>query len=374
MTLYASRVLGCATAVAFAFAAVEAQAAPVVATKRTTLNHSTNTSAFFTVSVDGTTTFTGEDGWAPIAPTQGAVATAVTTKKSFSIVGDSTAAGNWIDGNRIPAGITLAFDAELTITALPAPGSYLTMPGLNSSSGTASRGIGVTQTFGSTGINDINTGAGLEVSAVTVSNVNFTGTLTDTGFSFTPGGVAGFGTTVFRSNVFQEENHGMLLTPINDPTNTIGFGKAAGTVASNLVMDNNFGGPGATSSVFPRQTGPYTLMVTEGAGCIKGLALEYDVTYDVTASGGVVDADFDGDGDIDGADFLTWQQNFGVAGATNQQGDADGNMTVDAADLAAWQTNFGGGAATVSVAAVPEPAAALLTAIGLLSLGAVRRR
>ena len=375
MTFSTSRVRGAAAAVlALSLVVAEAQAAPVVATKRTTLNHSTNTSAFFTVSVDGTSTFTAEDGWAPIAPTQGAVATAVTTKKSFSIVGDSTAAGNWIDGNRIPAGITLAFDAELTITALPAPGSYLTMPGANSTVGAASRGIGVTQTFGTTGINDINVGAGLEVSAVSVSNVSFSGTLAETGFTFAPGDVSGFGTTVFRSNVFQEANHGMVLTPINDPTQTIGFGTATGTVASNLVMDNNFGGVGATSSVFARQTGPYTLVVTQGAGCIKGIAMEYDVTYDVAASGGGVDADFDGDGVVDGADFLTWQQNFGVAGATNQQGDADGNMTVDAADLAAWQTNFGGGAATVSVAAVPEPTAMLLTAIALLSLGAVRRR
>ncbi|MBA4104116.1 MAG: hypothetical protein C0485_00030 [Pirellula sp.] len=373
MTLSTSRVLCCAAAIALSFAAVEAQAAPVVATKRTTLNHSTDTSAFFTLSVDGTTTWTGEDGWAPIAPTQGAVATAVTTKKSFSIVGDSTALGNWVDGNRIPAGITLAFDAELTITALPT-GSYLTLPGANSSISAASRGIGVTQTFGATGINDINTGAGLEVSAVTVSNVNFTGALAEAGFTFAPGGVSGFGTTVFRSNVFQEANHGMVLTPINDPTQTIGFGKATGTVASNLVMDNNFGGVGATSSVFPRQTGPYTLVVTEGAGCIKGFAMEYDVTYDVSASSGGIDADFDGDGNVDGEDFLTWQQNFGVAVATNEQGDADGNATVDAADLAAWQSNFGGGAAFAAIGAVPEPAAATLGAIMLTSVAALRKR
>lgn len=372
MIFSTSRAFGAAAVLALAFAAVEGQTAPVVATKRTTLNHSTDTSAFFTLSVDGTTTWTGEDGWAPTAPTQGAVATAVTTKKSFSIVGDSTAAGNWLDGNRIPAGITLAFDAELTITALPT-GSYLTLPGANSSISAASRGIGVTQTAGSTGVNDINTGAGLEFSAVTVSNVNFTGALAETGFAFTPGGVSGFGTTVFRSNVFQEANHGMVLTPINDPTNTIGFGTASGTVASNLVMDNNFGGIGATSSVFARQTGPYTLMVTQGAGCIKGFALEYDVTYDITASTGV-DADFNGDGAVDGADFLAWQQNFGSAGATNEQGDADGNATVDAADLAVWQSNFGGGAALAAIGAVPEPAAATLGAIMLTSVAAMRKR
>ena len=350
-------------------------ASGLVAAKHDNVNHSTTSSAFFTLSVDGTTTFAPEDGWAPIAPTQGAVATSVTTKKTYSFTGDSTAAGNWIDGNGVPAGITLTFDAEFTITALPT-GSYLTMPGANSTVAATGRGIGVTQTFGTTGINDINEGAGLEFSAVTVSNVSFTGALAEAGYSFTPGGVSGFGTMVFRSGVFQEANHGMLLTPTNDPTNTIGFGTATGTVASNLVMDNNFGPYSATpgsSSAFPRQTGPYTLMVTQGAGCIKGLTLGYDVTYDITASTGV-DADFNGDNVVDGADFLIWQQNSGLAtGATREQGDADGDGAVGALDLDAWKTNFGS-AATVAVGAVPEPTTALLAVGGLLSLGALRKR
>ena len=53
-------------------------------------------------------------------------------------------------------------------------------------------------------------------------------------------------------------------------------------------------------------------------------------------------ADFDTDGNVDGGEFLTWQQNSGTAtGATRAQGDADGNGAVDAADLATWQATFG---------------------------------
>jgi hypothetical protein len=53
-------------------------------------------------------------------------------------------------------------------------------------------------------------------------------------------------------------------------------------------------------------------------------------------------SDFDIDGDIDGRDFLTWQQNLGLlTGATHAVGDADGNGMVNGADLSRWQPKFG---------------------------------
>lgn len=82
----------------------------------------------------------------------------------------------------------------------------------------------------------------------------------------------------------------------------------------------------------------------------------------VTVIGAAVeDADFDGDGDVDGADFLTWQRNVEVnSGGTNAQGDADGNGDVNGADLAIWKSDFGN-VATAAAGAVPEPSAALLS-------------
>jgi len=90
-------------------------------------------------------------------------------------------------------------------------------------------------------------------------------------------------------------------------------------------------------------------------------------TFDLVTATVAEDADFDGDNDVDGNDFLIWQRGLGV-GTTNAAGDADANGVVNAADLAIWKTKFGQTSATAAASAVPEPAA---LALGLLSTLAV---
>jgi hypothetical protein len=94
----------------------------------------------------------------------------------------------------------------------------------------------------------------------------------------------------------------------------------------------------------------------------------------ITAEGASVaeDADFDGDDDVDGQDFLIWQRGVGV-GTTQPAGDANFNGSVNGQDLAVWKSQFGP-AATPVAAAVPEPAAALLGAIAAIGLTRLRRR
>lgn len=73
-------------------------------------------------------------------------------------------------------------------------------------------------------------------------------------------------------------------------------------------------------------------------------------------------ADANGDGAVDGADFLRWQQQLG---APDPSGPADGDFNfdgvVDRADLDVWKAQQGGAAAGEGAAAVPEPSAAVLT-------------
>ena len=73
-----------------------------------------------------------------------------------------------------------------------------------------------------------------------------------------------------------------------------------------------------------------------------------------------LEGDFNDDGAVDGADFLTWQRGFG-----GQFG---------ASDLADWRANFGSTGSGPLAAAVPEPSTALLSMAAVLGFGAVARR
>ena len=86
----------------------------------------------------------------------------------------------------------------------------------------------------------------------------------------------------------------------------------------------------------------------------------------------VADADFDNDGDIDGADFLTWQRGLGAG--TNASGDTNGDGQLNGVDLGVWKDQYGDPPATGSAAAVPEPATLALLAMGGLALTRLRRR
>jgi len=80
---------------------------------------------------------------------------------------------------------------------------------------------------------------------------------------------------------------------------------------------------------------------------------------EVTSLSAPEDADFDGDEDIDGADFLAWQRGFGIDDGTAlpANGDANGDGNVDAADIAIWEGQFGTAAGLSVAQSVPEPSA-----------------
>jgi len=73
-------------------------------------------------------------------------------------------------------------------------------------------------------------------------------------------------------------------------------------------------------------------------------------------------ADFDSDGDVDGADFLEWQRGFGSTGTVNlAKGDSNGDDQVNSVDLIHWGNQFGSNPQSGATATIPEPSGFLLT-------------
>jgi len=91
-----------------------------------------------------------------------------------------------------------------------------------------------------------------------------------------------------------------------------------------------------------------------------GTLLSAIVEYEATLT-----ADFEPDGDVDGADLATWVLAFGA----NANGDTDNDADSDGTDFLNWQRQFTGvGGSSPAVTVVPEPSACLLTAIGCVIL------
>jgi hypothetical protein len=114
--------------------------------------------------------------------------------------------------------------------------------------------------------------------------------------------------------------------------------------------------------------------VLEPAGLPAGLL--FDVVYQptlvqlVVVNAPMFSADFDSDGDVDSADLVQWQGDYGINGDSNADNDGDS----DGADFLAWQQQLGSPAVVAATHSVPEPATAvLLAASAALAVGGRRR-
>ena len=121
---------------------------------------------------------------------------------------------------------------------------------------------------------------------------------------------------------------------------------------------------------------------TSGAGA-DDTASSVDIQMDISISfsfagvGGLLPTgDYNGDGIVDARDYTVWRDSLGSTG--NLAADGDNSGTVDQADYDLWRLNFGNhsGSGAGANAAVPEPAAIVLAACGLMMvvLPCVRRR
>jgi hypothetical protein len=88
-----------------------------------------------------------------------------------------------------------------------------------------------------------------------------------------------------------------------------------------------------------------------------------------------IPGDYNGDGAVDGADFLTWQRAYGTLTPPRQSPDGDGNGEIGAGDLVIWRNAMGQVVPTNAAASrVPEPAVAGTLGAAIVLLLNYRRR
>ena len=94
------------------------------------------------------------------------------------------------------------------------------------------------------------------------------------------------------------------------------------------------------------------------------------------AARAVYEADFNENGQVGAQDLTRWQDDFGtLAGATHGQGDADGDADVDGADFLTWQRQLGSSTSAIAASTgVPEPATCWMLALAGMFLGTRRPR
>jgi beta-glucanase (GH16 family) len=132
----------------------------------------------------------------------------------------------------------------------------------------------------------------------------------------------------------------------------------AKNIIVNLAVGGDFGGDPNATTVFPQ-----TMLV------------DYvRVWHRPTGLAG----DYNGDGQVDTADYVAWRKSVGQTGI-GLAADGSGNGTVDQSDYATWRTNFGNtsagaGAAASIIAAVPEPTTGVPMAVAIMLVFSQRHR
>jgi len=123
----------------------------------------------------------------------------------------------------------------------------------------------------------------------------------------------------------------------------------------NLAVGGDFGGDPNGTTVFPQHMDVDYVRVWQPQTGLSG--------------------DYNGDGEVDAADYVVWRRTLGQSGIS-LQADGSGNGSVGPEDYDVWREGFGisvlPAAATMAVYSVPEPTTAVPMAVSLMLIYAQR--
>jgi hypothetical protein len=107
-----------------------------------------------------------------------------------------------------------------------------------------------------------------------------------------------------------------------------------------------------------KEAGNFTMLEDSG---FQFAYIDY-IDAPIAPATGFLAADFNNSGTVDSADLAAWKSGFGTAsGAAKANGGADGDGAVNGSDFLIWQRQLNGASSLASQQNVPEPSSALLT-------------
>lgn len=121
---------------------------------------------------------------------------------------------------------------------------------------------------------------------------------------------------------------------------------------------------------------PQGNLANDGFGTLYGFFMDDyagDQFFSITVPAPSLPGDINGDGWVDGLDYLDWAANFGAHPGPDgdvSDGDLNDDGWVDGLDYLEWAANFGSHVAS----AVPEPGTFALAGLAMLGLLSMRRR
>lgn len=142
-----------------------------------------------------------------------------------------------------------------------------------------------------------------------------------------------------------------------DAFNVAGTATISGLIDTELLGDFTLAGDETFTILTANTLVAGSIALTGSAASMFQLSVESNSLVLNAVMG--IPGDFDGDGNVDGADFLEWQRGLGT--------------TYDANDLTDWQTNYGMSASLATSVAVPEPTTlAILLSMAMVWFGGLR--
>jgi len=147
---------------------------------------------------------------------------------------------------------------------------------------------------------------------------------------------------------------GVLHYTVNEQSNRPIFENPMNIIL-NLAVGGDFGGDPNGTTVFPQHMDVDYVRVWQPQTGLSG--------------------DYNGDGEVDAADYVVWRRTLGQSGIS-LQADGSGNGSVGPEDYDVWRDDFGisvlPAAATMTVYSVPEPTTAVPVAVSLILIYAQR--